>query len=164
MGRKNKKMKIILFVSTLSLLLIVAAVFHNNRSSFQKMIIKEIDKQYAQSSEIQIRIDELANFKWDKMIIFQAQTSREAINSTLGIDYNGSTDLKEGVIFVHNGEVVFEDTIGTSYDKSVRFRYSVNNSARGKNYAVFTSDNAVLFGRKINNTYVLSADPEIADR
>ena len=135
----------------------------NKSNSFQESIIEKIDSCYGQCSEIQIKMTEITDFDWDKMLIFQAQTRRQYVNLALGISYDGALDLMEGIIFVHNGEVVFEDTQGIYVDRDARFRFAVNNRIRGRNYAVFTPDNAILYGRRLyrNNTvtYILSADP-----
>jgi len=74
---------------------------HNDQLNYNLRddIIKTIDDKCVNNNTCQIRMKDITNFKWDKVVIFQVGSSSEEVSKALGFEYNKSTDLISGIIF-----------------------------------------------------------------
>ena len=107
-------------------------------------VIAYMDENVAENPRT-IRLSDITDFEWDKMLVFRYPTTNEEIKDALGVDYDSSLDLVSGVIFVKNNKIVYDETFDIHFDAPPIFSMYPNRDINAKpKYKVFTIETAVL--------------------
>jgi len=105
------------------------------------------------NKETYVKITDYTSFEWDRVLIFNYPTTNAQINKVLGVEFTGSTDLAEGMIFVKDGEIVhyeyfdysFADEINSDQFKIMaRKAKMAGQSNDDPPYRAFSPDDAVF--------------------
>ncbi len=98
---------------------------------------------------VEVKMTDFTSFEWDKVLIFNYPVTNKDINIALGVNFTGSTDLTNGMIFVKDDEIVHYEYFDYTYDGPGKFMiYSQLDLVGNPNYRVFLSDEAVFSGSK----------------
>lgn len=138
-----KKLNIILVI--LSLLLLVGCQAKD--TILTKNIVKAIDNEGGENGTCQIRMKDVTNFKWDKMVMYGLSSSNEEVSKALGVAYDVPTDLVSGLVFAYNHKIVGEEIVPYYPEYPNRLQYWT----RGESTSFclsFTPDNAIFEGSR----------------
>lgn len=111
-------------------------------------IIKSIDNGCGKNNTCQIRMKDITDFKWDKMVVFQVGSSDVEVSKALGVEYKNSTDLISGLVFAYQGKIVHEERVPYDPEKPSKLNYIVKKQFEKPNSASFTPQNAIFRGTK----------------
>jgi hypothetical protein len=53
-------------------------------------------------------MDEITDFAWDRMLLYQVMSSESEISTVLGVDFRGIVDMSSGMVFVKDNEIVYQ--------------------------------------------------------
>jgi len=154
---------LLLFVT----IILGCAVFYSEQPLSEQLlsdlIIAEIDRHVdVDGGETQINIAELTNFEWDKMVVFRDPVSQAQISNAIGVDFTGNLNHRNGIIFVRNGEIVYEEMFPEPVSDPEPFYFFVRGENSQPRLRVHTPENAILTGRLLirndSNHYVVISD------
>lgn len=137
----------ILLISVV-LLVILFFVVLSNKNHLSDRIIKFIDNNYDENNICILRMKEITDFKWDKMLIYQVGSSETAISEALGVEYKDSVDLMSGIVFVYENKIIYKQSIPYNPDHPSELLLFVGDIFREPNYRVFTPDDASFEGSR----------------
>ena len=115
---------------------------------FRNKIIDAIDSQCEVGQLCRINVRDITGFEWDKMVIYCEGVFDEDISVALGFEHKLPDGFRSGVIFAHDGEIVFEDSVEYHPEGLARFDYFVASRIDSR-CAVFYPESAILGGRKM---------------
>jgi len=99
--------------SILSLLL--ATVIVGCKSSVETSLINKVNQKCDNQARLkcQIALKDATPFTWDKLYLFGAWTTSDAIKKTIGLDYHGEDvqDDYRRMLFVKGNKVVYEEEL-----------------------------------------------------
>lgn len=155
--------KILILFSILSIVIVIIVIsFGANNIELSREIMNYIDSNYDEEESIIISIDEITDFKWDRMLVFHVGSSQKGISEALGVEFNESVDLMIGAVFVYDNEIVYTEIMPYSYESPNKFVYYFRKPADPM-YKIFSPDNAIfeIIRRKKNGQfyYKLSFTP-----
>ena len=141
--------------SILCILLVIVvccfAVSCKNEKSIADIISEHIDGNFEEKG-IVIYFADFTDFQWDKMMIFNYPTSIEEVETALGVEYDNSMDLVSGMIFVRDGEVVYDEIFEYNYMETASFFAYPQNKINAKpNYRVFLKEDAYFLAIRSEN-------------
>lgn len=144
-----------------NLILIVVSFFfimtscNNNRAN----LFDEIDAKYKNGDTF--RMQDVTNFEWDSMYVFDGGCELPYINGILGFDYIYYNDIADRIIFVKDKKVIYhEDKFpNPSPTEGEILSFSISNDSI--RYLCFNIDNAVFKAEKekYKNVYYISLKP-----
>ena len=138
-------------LNILYILLVILLFFvgcQSKNSNFSESIIKTLDTNCNNSNECKISMQEITDFKWDKMAVFGIGSSNSEISKALGVRFESSTDLMSGIVFVLGNKIVYEERVPYNPERAAKLEYIVEHKAGGTNCVIYTPDNAILKGSK----------------
>lgn len=133
---------------TLLSFLILLVVGCQGGNTLSDQIKRIIDSECKLSSNCNISLQEITNFKWDKVAIFQVGSTNMEISKALGVEYKGSTDLMTGMIFVLKNKIVYEERIPYQSEHPTNLQIFIDKKTGDPNYVIITFDNSVIQGSK----------------
>lgn len=105
------------------------------------------------NKETYVKIADFTSFEWERVLIFNHPTTNEQINKLLGVEFTGSTDLMNGMIFIKDDEIVHYEYFDYSYADEVTSDQFMIMARKAKMagqtnndppYRVFSLDDAVF--------------------
>ena len=142
-----KKVFIVLPISIFISIIVFLIIFYNS-TKVSKKIIDYCNKQ-----------EDYTNFDWDKIIIYITPTSRKELLEFSGIDYKKSLDLRSGMIFVKDKQIVYEEYFKTDFESPYKFIIRPYKDSSNK-INQFTKDKAIFNVERIKweneNRYALT--------
>jgi hypothetical protein len=93
-------------------------------------------------------MNEITNFKWDKLVVFREGVSNITLNRILGFEYKNSTDLMRTMIFLYKNKIVYceEERYDPESPSKLNFRFRDN--PKSISLMVFNLNNAVFQATK----------------
>lgn len=130
------------------------------KTKLSQKIINVIDENCKQEGSCTFSINDIADFKWDKMVVFDVGSERSDISNALGVEYKEPIDLMSGMVFVYNNEIVYNEMFHEDPDKPNGFAFDFDNVQR-KNIWSFTPNNSNVEGIKsdIDGKYYYGIEP-----
>ena len=110
---------IVVIIVFISISIITFLIVFNNNSKVSKKIIDYCNKQ--EENTFEIKISDYTNFDWDKVIIYITPTSKKDLLEFSGIDYKKSLDLRSGMIFVKDKQIIYEEYFETDFESPYKF-------------------------------------------
>lgn len=158
MKKKVTLISIILLITVCLMTVGTIIVFNKNKKVTDK-IIKYCN--IIEDSQFEIKLSDFTDFEWDNVIIYKVPATNKEIEEITGIHYDKTIDLQSGMIFIRDGNVVYEEVFKTDFETPynfVIFPYEDINSKMNINQ--FEKDNAIFYGEKIKhnneNRYALT--------
>lgn len=115
--KSKKRLCIIAVIVCLSIIAIAVFCFKNTAVS--KKIIKDCNK--SEQNNLEIVISDYTNFDWDTLIIYKTPVSKNELFETTGLDYKKELDLKSGMIFTKDNQIVYEESFETDFETPYKF-------------------------------------------
>lgn len=139
-------------------ILTILNIPQKTNSNLNKKIIEFINSN---PDNCKIKVEDITNFKWDKMVIFEVGSSNIEISKVLGIKYKDSTDLMSGIVFVYKNKIIYSERQPYNPERPNKLQYLVKYHLGEPNYKLLTPDNAVLQGNRenIDGIYYYSVKP-----
>ncbi|MFC3798105.1 hypothetical protein [Cohnella sp. GCM10012308] len=141
------KSKFFVFKCLFIIILLLLGGCRDNKT-LSKSIIKEIDSQCGERTECTISMERVTSFEWDKLVVFQVGSSNKEVSNHLGFEYNGSTDLMSGLIFVLDNKIVFEEKIPYNPEKGSELQILFDGNTKDQSSAGYNLDNAIFTCKK----------------
>ncbi|MGI4832304.1 MAG: hypothetical protein ACRYFK_02470 [Janthinobacterium lividum] len=137
---------------SLSLLLLLAAIA-GCKSRVENNLIKQINQNCGTQAKLkcQVALKDATPFRWDRLYLFGAWTTSDAIKEKIGLDYQGADvqDDYRRMLFIQGGKVVHEEDFHPfDYQNStVDFSDLIDSLSQAKT-PFFTPDNALFIADK----------------
>lgn len=100
------------------------------------------DKNCEVDSSVEVTLDKLIGFEWDKALVFEYPTTKQEIKNAIGVEYEGEVDLLSGIIFVKNKKIVYDEVYGKDFDGHSEFYIYINKDEKLKHKVI---DKSTLF-------------------
>ena len=142
-----KRLYALLIALVLMVVIIIVAL--SNRSSLSNKIIKFIDNNCDKNNACFIKMLEITDFEWDKMLIYQVGSSTTEISEALGVEFKDSVDLMSGMVFVKENKIVYNQSIPYNPERPSKLLLHVGGIFREDNNKVFTPNDAIFKGSRI---------------
>ena len=111
-----------------------------------------LDDSYSDDKDVIINLSDFTNFDWDTVFIFQYPVSYQDIENAIGVKYEGSLDLTSGMIFVLDGQIVYDEILKNDYTNLAPLLiYPYDDINADLNYNTFTSETASFKCEKVNS-------------
>ncbi|NPV90055.1 MAG: hypothetical protein HPY50_04675 [Firmicutes bacterium] len=148
------------------LILLSSGCWDNNKLS--QRIFETIDKKCEPGNAYcSIPIAEITDFKWDKMAIYGVGSSNKEVSAALGVEYEDSTDLMSGMVFVYNNKIVYNEGIPYNPEHPGKLWINIGFKPGEPSCLGVTPDNAFFIGSRENIDgvfyYEIEAKPMQAD-
>ena len=146
-----KKKYLLIFVAILLVIVstFIVVIIISEKGKLSNRICETIDDKCDENNECIIKMDEITDFAWDKMLLYQVMSSESEISQALGVEFNDSVDLSSGMIFVKNDEIVYHESFFSDPDHLSKLQIYVGLIAgEGEKYPVFTPDDAIFVGQR----------------
>jgi len=142
-----------LYILIITLIVLVGMVYissllDKDGNDLSNKIIRYIDNNTGESNSLIFNMNEITDFNWDKLLIYGVGSSSSEISNALGIEYNESTDLVSGMVFVYDDKIVYKEQIPYNPEKPEKLLLYVGMMYGQPNYRFFTSDNAIFEGSR----------------
>jgi len=79
------------------------------KSSIKNIIADKVENKCQNMKTCTINMQEVTNFKWDKVYLFSEGTSLEDIDKALGFHYSYFEDIASRIVFVLDHQVVYHE-------------------------------------------------------
>lgn len=76
-------------------------IYINNFTNEKKLnnrLIELINNNYNKNNKYKFSMNEVTDFKWNKMLIYQVGSSNKEISELLGVNFNDSIDLASCIL------------------------------------------------------------------
>ena len=120
----------------------------DRNNNLSDKIINYIDYNADESNICTLDMNEITDFKWDKMLFFGVGSNNTEISNALGVEYKDSTDLVSGIVFVYNNKIVYKESIPYNPDHPSKLLLYVGNMFGEPSYRVFTPNDAIFKGSR----------------
>ncbi|MFW6281929.1 MAG: hypothetical protein ACOC1O_03950 [bacterium] len=134
-------MKKYMLIIIVLIILTVTVISCSNKSLTEK-IITIINTKCKNQNNCLISINEITDFKWDKMFVFKPGATLQEINEALGIKYKGKPDIKHIIVFMNNDNIVYLEEKIYNPEKPSKVFFNFNDLE--ENYMIFKKDDAFL--------------------
>jgi len=114
------------------------------QNSIQKKIVNKINQQCKTADNCVIRMSEVTDFEWEKMYIFNENSSLEEINKALGFNYKYFKDVARRIIFTKSNKVVYQEDDFPYPEESPKGKVFFILGSDTLHYRVFLMKNAVF--------------------
>lgn len=146
-----KKKYIILLIAILVLILSIVIVVKvmSDKDKLSNRICETIDNNCNSNGECVIKMDEITDFAWDKMLLYQVGASASEISEVLGVEFKYTGHISSGMVFVKDDEIIYHESFFWNPEDYPKLQIFVQPiPGEGEEYPVFTPDDAVLFGKR----------------
>lgn len=144
---KNKTLLFIIFIVLILILILVYRSLRNDYKLSDK-IVKVIESNTDNSNVSLIRVKDITDFEWDKMVIFDLGTSNAEISEALGFKYKDTIDLMSGMIFVLKNKIVYQERIPYNPERQSKLNIIVNQDPKNTSCRTLLPEYAILEGLK----------------
>ena len=135
----------------MAILVCCTAVSCANKNSIADTIMDYMDENCGEKDVI-LYLADFTDFKWDKMMIFNYPTSAEEVETALGVKYDNAMDLISGMIFVRDGEIVYDEIFEHNYVETAKFYAYPQEEINAKpNYRIFLKEEAYFLAIRNEN-------------
>lgn len=153
-----KRKYILLFFAILLVVLstLFVSIIISEKGKLSNQICDTIDDECDYNNECVIKMDEITDFAWDKMLLYEVMSSETEISKALGVEFKESVDLSGGMVFVKDDKVVYHESFLHNPDHLSKLQIYVGLiEGEGDKYPVFTPDDAIFVGsrREIDGKY-----------
>lgn len=110
-----------------------------------------LDENYRDEQDVILHLSDFTDFDWDTVFIFEYPVSYQDIENAIGVKYEGSLDLASGMIFVLDGQIVYDEIFKDVYtdDFAPFIIYPCDDINADLNYNTFTSETAAFKCEKV---------------
>ena len=141
----------------ISLLQLISSCSNNK---IETKVIKSLERN-CRGDTCTVNLNELTEFDWDKVYIFDDWSTPEKISKTIGIEYKKNNHFPDGyhkMIFVKASEIVHEEEFGGNSDQtsSINILYPIDTVSYSQEKKSYTNVNsyvpknqAIFFVRKV---------------
>ena len=136
--------RLYLLLSVLALLIVILIFAFSNRSNLSNKIIKFIDNNCDVNNICILKIAEVTDFSWDKMLVYQVGSSNLEISEALGVEYKNLVDLMSGIVFVYQNKIVYKESIPYNPERPSKLLIYVGGIFGEPNNRVFTPHDAIF--------------------
>lgn len=146
-----KKKYLLIFVAILLVVVstFIVAKIISEKGKLSNRICETIDDKCDDNNECVIKMDEITDFSWDKMLLYQVGSSESEISKALGIEFKDSVDISSGIVFVKDDEIVYHESFFLDPDHLPKLQIIVGLiDGEGEKYPVFSPDDAIFVGRR----------------
>ena len=85
----------------------VLTAFFSCKSSIEKRVARQANK--CQNENCKVRVADLTDFQWDKMVVFNYSISDAVVNDAIWFDYKNYDDQTRPWIFIKNNRIVYAE-------------------------------------------------------
>lgn len=126
------------------LLIIINQVKENNKIS--NKIIDYIDEHCDKDNSCLFTMDDIIDFKWDKLLMYKIGSSNNEISKLLGVEFNKSVDVSVGIVFVYRGRIVYQERKTSNVELPEDLTFYIGNVNELPQYMVNTPSEAYYKG------------------
>ena len=83
--------------------------------------VSENIKNAFTADTLKINMEDYTDFAWDTLVVYHHPADTAAVEAAGGIRCRGSLDLRDGMIFVKDGQAVYEEVFPTDFETPYEF-------------------------------------------
>ena len=119
-------------------------------ASLEKKIKNEIEE--CNSDKCKIVINQLTDFKWDKMLASNRYLSPEQIEAAIGVDYPYWKNNTRPMIFLYKNKIVYYENNDDNVEHILNNQVIFNQPDSIK-YQIFTPSTAIFSAKRVEMSY-----------
>ena len=96
-------------------------------------------------------LSQATEFEWDKAVAFKFPVIKENLERAAETEVDFSYDLREGIIFIKNGEIVFKDIYDSNPEHPSDIIYELNED----HLSVYKKDTLICVVKKDDSFYLV---------
>lgn len=129
----------------ISLLQLISSCSNNK---IETKVVKSLERNCS-GDTCTVNLNELTEFDWDKVYIFDDWSTPEKISKTIGIEYKKNNHFPDGyhkMIFVKASEIVYEEEFGGNTDdmSSINIGYPIDTTSYSERNGSYTNTNSYI--------------------
>lgn len=137
-------------IISISLMILFTLLIGCTKASLEKRIRNKIED--CNSDKCKIIIDQLTDFKWDKLMVSNGYLSPEQIEAAIGMDYPYWKNNTRPMIFLYKNKIIYhennEDNVEHILNNQVVFHHP--DSVK---YQIFTPKTAIFRAKRVEVSY-----------
>ncbi len=135
------------------------------QSSIQKKIVYNIKLNCKNPDTCVLNIENVTNFKWDKLYIFNEDVHLEELNKVLGFNYEYFKDIARRIIFTRGNKVVYHEDDYPYPEEKFKGKVIFDLGFDTVKYAIFTNNEAIfkIHRKKIEGFEYYELTPSVAN-
>jgi len=147
------KRKWLIIIAAILIVLIPAVIISKNlyeRGKLSNQICKVIDVKCDDNdaNECVIDLNVIADFSWDKMLLYEVGMTSSEIGEILDVDFSDYLEWMSGMVFVKDNKVVYHESIFYDGETRVKLNIYVERVDGEGKYFVCTPANAEFIGMR----------------
>lgn len=143
-------MKKIFFSLMMVVIIVCASILSMNQIRKKRANdYRDLLKNYAGKGAFYF--SQATEFEWDKAVAFKFPASKESLKRVSEIEIDFSYDLREGIIFIKDGKIVFKDIYDSNPERPVDIIYELNED----HLSVYKKDTLVCVEKKDDSFYLV---------
>lgn len=144
---KSKKSLCVITIIGFISIFAVSLFFYKN-TAVSKKIIKDCNEH--QQNNLEILISNYTSFDWDTLIIYKTPVSKKELFDVTGLDYKKELDLKSGMIFTKDNQIVYDESFETDFESPYKFIiYPYEDVNAESNINMFSHNTAIFIVERI---------------
>lgn len=89
-------------------------------ASLSGRLIAYVDQNGQTDEPCPFSMNDLVDFQWDKLAMYQPGTPAAEISQALGVDFKDATDQAGGLVFVSQDKIVYQESIPSKVNEPSR--------------------------------------------
>ena len=144
--KSKKRLCIVAIIGCISIIAVLLSFYKNTVVS--KKIIKDCNEH--PQNNLEIVISDYTGFDWDTLIIYKTPISKKELVEATGLDYKKELDLKSGMIFTKDNQIVYEESFETDFESPYKFIiYPYEDINTENNINMFSPNTAIFMVERI---------------
>ncbi|MCL2024410.1 MAG: hypothetical protein FWG78_01335 [Coriobacteriia bacterium] len=85
-----------------------------NKHPLESRIVRYAERNHT-GEYLEINLADFTDFEWDRAVVYAHPVTKAEIEEALGIECDILFDLQSGIIFAHNGKVMYDEVFKQKY-------------------------------------------------
>lgn len=142
------KKTFLIMIAIIVILITLICMLFLNKQKLSDNISDFINTNCDENNVCTFNMNEITDFKWDKMLMYQVGSSSYKIGKALDIDFKESVDVSSGIIFVYENKIVYNEQITFDPDRPSKLFFYPGPVIGENEYRVFTINDSIFEGRR----------------
>jgi hypothetical protein len=124
-------------------------LYKNNLTDNNKLsnkIMEYIDKNSNKNNTCFVSMEDITDFKWDKMLVYLVGSSNSEISEIIGVKFEDDIDLSSGMIFLYKNKIIYKESMFYNPDQLSNKLFYVDHGQ--PQYIVYTQNDAIFEGSR----------------
>ena len=134
--RHNRKMITALIIGVTVVALLALYRYSRGSRKFEMKMVSVINANCRGRSECLLRLQDVTDFEWDKMVVFGYGASDSEVEHVLGIKDHRGGEFQRNIVFTKEGKIVFHEEEPVDVERPLRDEVIFNFSS-GADYAIY---------------------------